>query len=221
MYTEIFISNLYTEISIRDISPKLTTFLLCIHKKVYLGYKIHEAWCSALCLTFYSKNKKRIEIPHDYYLPDQGAIYWQKSQYCKSTILQSNVWKMLKKGKNSSSCSMIPNLPDLRCYPIPGSWAGFGLTAGLVCGRAWHSAIFQTIFKSLLSSTFWLGPESHVALRPQGIWRQGSASIHFSWCACSQFRVHSWECSLLGPYATSAVYCETEKDVRTGCLCDA
>ena len=43
MYTEIFISNLYTEIFIRDKPQKLTTFLLCIHKKVYLGYIIHEA----------------------------------------------------------------------------------------------------------------------------------------------------------------------------------
>ena len=99
-------------------------------------------------------------------------------------------------------------------------------------GRAWVSLLnwgwltqsgrvpLVDPFKGLLSPTFWLAPESHVASRPQGIWRQGSASIHF-WWACSQFRAHSWECSLLDPYATSAVDRETEKDVRTGCLCDA
>ena len=43
MYKETFIYNLYTEISIRDKPQKLTNFLICIHKKVYLGYIIHKA----------------------------------------------------------------------------------------------------------------------------------------------------------------------------------
>ena len=51
--------------------------------------------------------------------------------------------------------------------------------------------------KGLLSPMFWLGPESSVVSRPQGIWRQGSASLDLSWCWGSQLKPHSWECSLL------------------------
>ena len=78
-------------------------------------------------------------------------------------------------------------------------------------------------FKDLLSPTFWLGPESCVASRPQGIWRQGSASLDLSWCWGSQLKPRSWECSLLtlAPKHPQQCTAVLGRFARAGCLCDA
>ena len=63
---------------------------------------------------------------------------------------------------------------------------------------AWHGALCWTIFKGPLSAMFWLGPESYMAWRPLGIWRQDSANLDLSWHWGSQLKPPSWEGSLLG-----------------------
>ena len=88
----------------------------------------------------------------------------------------------------------------------------------------WHSLVgcpWLTLL--ILFPKFWLGPESRVASRPQGIWRQGSASLNLLWCWGSQLKPCSWECSLLAlepkhPQQRTVVL---ERLARAGCLCDA
>ena len=95
---------------------------------------------------------------------------------------------------------MISNLPDTGCYPVPGGWAGLGPTLRLgVVDTAWPGALCWTLLKCLPSLTFWLGSGLRMASRPQGICRQGSASLVFSWCWGSQLKAPSWQCSFLAP----------------------
>ena len=82
----------------------------------------------------------------------------------------------------------------------PGGWGGFGPTADLGSGP--HSLAGCPTLNIFLKSTVfntWLGQESCMLSRPQGISRQNSANFNLSWCWGSQLKPPSWECSLLAP----------------------
>ena len=82
----------------------------------------------------------------------------------------------------------------------PGGWGAFGPTADLGSGP--HSLAGCPTLNIFLKSTvfnMWLGQESCMLSRPQGISRQNSANFNLSWCWGSQLKPPSWECSLLAP----------------------
>lgn len=55
----------------------------------------------------------------------QAAVYWHQS-YCRSTILQGSINKMLKKRKEKRCLLDYLQPPDMGCCPIPGGWASLG-----------------------------------------------------------------------------------------------
>lgn len=129
-------------------------------------------------------------------MPESGGCMWQHSQDCKSSVLRCSIDKMVRKGEKSSAYFLI-DLPDLGCYHVPGqAWVPL-LNWGWLTQPGRVPLVDP--FKDLLSPPFWLGPESCVASRPQGIWRQGSASLDLSWGWGSQLKPRSWEGSLLAP----------------------
>ena len=65
-----------------------------------------------------------------------------------------------------------------------------------------------------------MGSELWVASRPQGICRQGSESLVFSWCWGSQLKARSWQCSLLAPKHPQQCAVNLEGMSLDG-LCDA
>ena len=144
------------------------------------------------------KKKKKSDIPpHKYVCLSQEAVRGQKPRDCKSSVLHGSIDKMVKRRGKLCPLSYLrpPWLGMLSRSLEPGQ-------ASVPLGnRGWLTQPGRVPLvdplKGLLSPMFWLGPESRVVSRPQGIWRQGSASLDLSWCWGSQLKPHSWECSLL------------------------
>ena len=132
-------------------------------------------------------------------------------------------WQDGKKSREKQCLLSYLRPPWLGMLSRP--WSLDRLESHCWTGHGWQSGGVPLVdpFKGLVSPTFWLGPESHVASRPQGIWRQGSASLDLSWGWGSQLKPHSWGCSLLALAPKHPQQC-TEvlgRFARAGCLCDA
>ena len=146
---------------------------------------------------YMAKKLKRDIPPHKYVCLSQEAVRWQKPRDCKSRVLHGSIDKMVKRGGKLCLLSYLrPPWLGLLSRPLEPGQASVPLV-----NRGWLTQPGRVPlvdpFKGLLSPMFWLGPGYRVVPRPQGIWRQGSASLDLSWRWGSQLKPRSWECSLL------------------------
>ena len=111
----------------QELSP---TFPLCIHRKLYLTYIIHQ---DLMLTTLFDllwqkkkKNTKRVDLSHRYVIPELGGYIWQQSEHFKSAILQRNIGMILERRKKKQRLLYSPRLPS-----------GLRPTAGL--GWVWRN----------------------------------------------------------------------------------
>ena len=114
-YTSESVPLTYTQKSVslgenlRKLSP---TFLLCIHRKLYLRYIIHQDLIlTTLFDLLWQKIQKRVDISHRYVIPESGGYRRQQSEHCKSTILQHNISMVLKRRKKKQCLLYSSQLP--------------------------------------------------------------------------------------------------------------
>ena len=165
-----------------------------------------------LLILLWQKKREREIPPHKYVCLSQEAVRWhhKTANQVYRTAASTRWWEKERKAApiffspTSLTWDAITSLEPGQAWVPLLNW-GWRTQPGRV-------PLFGPS-QGLLSPTFWLGPESHVASRPQGIWKQGSASLNLSWCWGSQLKPCCSECSLLAP---SAVYCGPGKMSQGG-----
>ena len=115
-YTWESVPRTYTQksVSLGEKPQKLSpTFPLCIHRKLYLTYIIHQdlMLTTLFDLLWQKKKPKRVDISDRYVIPESGGYIWQWSEHCKSAILQHNIGMILKRRKKKQCLLYSSRLP--------------------------------------------------------------------------------------------------------------
>ena len=114
-YTWESVPRTYTQksVSLGENPEKLyPTFFLCIHRKLYLRYIIHQdLMFTTLFDLLWQKVQKRIDTFHRYVIPESGGYILQQSEHCKSTILQHSIGMTLKRRKEKQCLLYSPRPP--------------------------------------------------------------------------------------------------------------
>jgi len=148
----------------QELSP---TFPLCIHRKLYLTYIIHQdLMLTTLFDLLWQKKKKRVDLSHRYVIPELGGYIWQQLEHFKSAILQHNIGMILERRKKKQRLLYSPRLPCQAYVPLL-DWGEFDAT--------WQGALHWTFFKHL-----------------PGTWEQILRTLHMPCCWAFQLKPSFW-----------------------------
>ena len=135
---------------------------------------------------------------------NQASVHWQQAQNGQSTIAKYMGTVLEEKTEKQYLLSSLKPTLFEASYTRTVCRLVVPHLYRVRSGHPGKVPFIETLFKPLVSSWLWRGPEFRVGSRPGRSWRQESTNLRFSWCWDPQHEPPSWECSLFGTVASRA-----------------